>query len=178
VPQKRKPSRTAQSNTIAAAKPSESQDFLVLTAKIRVSVEATTNVSEYLTIWKKLESVLLLSTTAYEVLRENAQVYGHESPCNDEDVHFSSEEEIEDPFAKKKNKGKLKEETKRLAHNSTFGDIGDYVLILEKRGKIKQVNNADPEKGNRILKTHEWMMENAKKNKENGLMNGTIFYHP
>ncbi|GFS77612.1 hypothetical protein NPIL_536351 [Nephila pilipes] len=29
---------------------------------------------------------------------EDAQVYDHESPSNDEDVHFSSEEEIEDHF--------------------------------------------------------------------------------
>ncbi|GFX61105.1 protein Red [Trichonephila clavipes] len=50
---------------------------------------------------------------------------------------------------KKKDKGKLKEEeTKRpkLADDSIFGDIGDYVPALEKRGKTKQDKKPDSEK--------------------------------
>ncbi|GFS85208.1 hypothetical protein NPIL_379401 [Nephila pilipes] len=47
---------------------------------------------------KKLTSDLLLSTAVYEALKENMQVYGHESPSND-DVHVTSEEKTEDPSA-------------------------------------------------------------------------------
>ncbi|GFS50649.1 hypothetical protein NPIL_247781 [Nephila pilipes] len=46
---------------------------------------------------KKLASDLLLSTTAYEALREKSQMYGHESPSNEDDVHVASEEETENP---------------------------------------------------------------------------------
>ncbi|GFS49971.1 transposon Ty3-I Gag-Pol polyprotein [Nephila pilipes] len=46
---------------------------------------------------KKLASDKLLSTAAYEALRENEQVYGHESHSDDETVLFASEEETEDP---------------------------------------------------------------------------------
>ncbi|GFU34411.1 CCHC-type domain-containing protein [Nephila pilipes] len=45
---------------------------------------------------KKLASNLLLSTAAHEALKSNVQVYGHESP-SDEDLHVAGEEEMEDP---------------------------------------------------------------------------------
>ncbi|GFS50647.1 hypothetical protein NPIL_247771 [Nephila pilipes] len=47
------PSRTAQDNTVIAVKPNGSQYFPILTAKISVPVEATTNVAELLTTWMK-----------------------------------------------------------------------------------------------------------------------------
>ncbi|XP_054712150.1 protein Red-like [Uloborus diversus] len=48
--------------------------------------------------------------------------------------------------AKKRDKGKLKEEESRkpkLADDSIFGDIGDYVPTLEKRGKVKSEDKND-----------------------------------
>ncbi|GFT64567.1 hypothetical protein NPIL_547341 [Nephila pilipes] len=51
---KKELSRTVQSNTVAAAKTSGNQDFRVLTAKISILVEATTNVVELLTTWVKI----------------------------------------------------------------------------------------------------------------------------
>ncbi|GFS33288.1 protein Red [Nephila pilipes] len=43
---------------------------------------------------KKLASFLLLSTTAYEVLKENIQMYGQESSSY-EDLHVAGEKEME-----------------------------------------------------------------------------------
>ncbi|GFS82487.1 hypothetical protein NPIL_430631 [Nephila pilipes] len=47
---------------------------------------------------KKLASDFLLSTAAYEAVRKNVQVYGHESP-SDEDLLVDDEEETENPSA-------------------------------------------------------------------------------
>ncbi|GFT36293.1 protein Red [Nephila pilipes] len=63
----------AQSNTVNATEPSGTQEFSVLTAKISVPVEATTNVAKLLT----------------------TLVYGHESASDV--LHVVSEEKTEDP---------------------------------------------------------------------------------
>ncbi|GFS85210.1 hypothetical protein NPIL_379411 [Nephila pilipes] len=66
---KREPSRTAQNNIVTAAKPSGSQDFLVLTAKISVPVVATTNVAELLTT-----SVRTLHQKIREIINSGSQI--------------------------------------------------------------------------------------------------------
>ncbi|GFT36295.1 protein Red [Nephila pilipes] len=70
----------AQSNTVNATEPSGTQDFSVLTAKISVPVEATTNVAELLTASVKIG---------------HQKVYGLESPSDV--LHVDSEEKKEDP---------------------------------------------------------------------------------
>ncbi|GFT18898.1 hypothetical protein NPIL_471251 [Nephila pilipes] len=62
-----------------------------------IDVGAYEYVPEPWTVSKEPASDLILSTTAYEALRANVQMYGHESPSDDEDDHVSSEEETEDP---------------------------------------------------------------------------------
>ncbi|GFU03309.1 protein Red [Nephila pilipes] len=63
--------------------------------------------------------------------------------------------------AKNKDKGKLKEETKipKLADDSIFGDNGNYVPFLEKKGKTKQYKNVDLEEGESYFE--EWKSSNS-----------------
>ncbi|GFT94113.1 hypothetical protein NPIL_148921 [Nephila pilipes] len=51
---------------------------------------------------KKLASDLLLSTAAYEAIKENVQVYGSRITLDVEDVHVAGEEVVEDPSKIKK----------------------------------------------------------------------------
>ncbi|GFT58255.1 retrovirus-related Pol polyprotein from transposon 297 [Nephila pilipes] len=95
VSQKRESSRTAQGNTVTAAKPNRNRDFPVLTVKISVPVEATTIVAELFTTWAKIDHQnirgIIDSGAQISIIREG---FTHGVP-RDGDGHIDNDRRLE-----------------------------------------------------------------------------------